>query len=226
RNKNWYADNDRRFYWPRFFSYKWILIAVAQLEGGGLILHDKKPRGNLHWQSRFRATPKLMELKANMAYAPTKRIILRDEEKNNIEYNEKARHVLKKNRDIDEINAYLAKQTITLYGKTIREGDPLYVDLHCVAGATRTSLRRVFNDRSWYKGGRWINDIQNIPKPDRRWITLNGYPVAVHDYSAFYPGLLYAAAVRQQNISRILDEINTMANPQPAPEPTVVYVEQ
>ena len=88
RNKNWYADNDRRFYWPRFFSYKWILIAVAQLEGAGLILHDKKPRGNLHWQSRFRATQKLMELKANMAYAPTKRVILRDENKNNIEYNE------------------------------------------------------------------------------------------------------------------------------------------
>jgi hypothetical protein len=81
---------------------------------------------------------------------------------------------------------------VTANGKTIRAGDPLYVDLHCVAGATRTSLRRVFNDRSWYKGGRWINDIQNIPKPDRRWMTLNGHPVVVHDYSAFYPSLLYA----------------------------------
>jgi hypothetical protein len=34
-----------------------------------------------------------------------------------------------------------------------------------------------------------------------------------------------ANAVRQQNISRILDDINTMANPPAAPEPTVVVVE-
>jgi hypothetical protein len=32
-------------------------------------------------------------------------------------------------------------------------------------------------------------------------------------------------AVRQQNISRILDDINTMANPPPLPKPTVVVVE-
>src|SRR6516162_6646749 len=36
------------------------------------------------------------------------------------------------------------------------------------------------------------NDLQNIPRAARNRLRLNGQPVAIHDYSAFYPGLLYA----------------------------------
>lgn len=58
--------------------------------------------------------------------------------------------------------------------------------------------------------------------------TLARLQLAANRQDSFRQSVLNAnaAAVRQQNISRILDEINTMANPQPAPEPTVVYVEQ
>jgi hypothetical protein len=192
RRESWYSDHDRRFYWPGWFSYTYILSAVAQLEADGLLGHDKKPPGNRHWQSWFRATEKLMGFKTKLQHTPMRRIILRDEDKNDIAYNDKARPVLKMDRDIDAINAYLAKQTIALGGKILKEGDPLYIDLHCVSGATRIQLRRIFNDRSWLKGGRWYNDLQNIPKSARHWMTISGYPVAVHDYSAFYPGLLYA----------------------------------
>jgi len=88
----------------------------------------------------------------------------------------------------------LAKQVITLHGKLLKEGDPLYADLHCVTGATRIRLRRIFNDGSFYKGGRFYNDVQNIPKSERQWMTLNSHYVDWYDYSAFYPGLLYAIA--------------------------------
>jgi hypothetical protein len=150
--------------------------------------------GNRHWQSWFRATPKLMEwvLGAKIDHKPVRRIIMRDEDKNEIAYNDKARAVVKMGRDLDAVNAYLARQTITLGGNVLKEGDPLYVDTHCVTGALRIQLRRIFNDASWYKGGRWWNDVQNIPKQARLWMKLEGYPVAVYDYSAFYPGLLYA----------------------------------
>jgi hypothetical protein len=81
RRTNWYADHDRRHYWPRWVSYRAIIAAVAQLERAGLILHDKKPPGNRHWQSRFLATPKLMELKAPLQYEPRRQIIMRDEDR-------------------------------------------------------------------------------------------------------------------------------------------------
>jgi hypothetical protein len=193
RRKVWYSDNDRKFYWPRWFTYNRMMAAMAQMESAGLIVHDKKPPGNRHWQSRFRATDKLMEFKTKMRHSPTHQIIMRDEDKNDISYNDKTRAIIKMNADIDAINTYLSKQIISLGGQALKEGDPLYVSLHCVTGALRTNLRRIFHDRSWFKGGRWYNDLQNIPKQVRRWMRINGCPVAIHDYSAFYPSLLYAA---------------------------------
>jgi hypothetical protein len=192
RSKNWYAEHLSRFYWPRWFTYACILKAVAQLEAAGLLVHDRKKPGNRHWQSWFRATEKLMNLSAEIKYDPKRRVILRDKEKNEIDYNDRARIVIKMIRDIDSVNAYLARQTIMLGNVLLKEGDPLFVDLHCVAGAMRITTRRIFHDGSFDLGGRWYNDLQNIPKAARNRLRLNGQPVAIHDYSAFYPGLLYA----------------------------------
>jgi hypothetical protein len=133
-----------------------------------------------------------MNFKTELQYKPVHKIILRDENKIDISYNDRSRFILKMIRNLDEVNEYLAKQTITLSGKVLREGDPLYVGLHCVSGATRIRLRRIFSNRSFYQNGRYQNDVQNIPRQGRLWMTLNGHYVAAHDYSAFYPGLLYA----------------------------------
>jgi hypothetical protein len=192
RRTNWYAEHLSRFYWPKWFTHAYIIAAVAQLENAGMIIHDQKKPGNRHWQSWFRATEQLMNLKTTLQYKPVRKIILRDENKVDIAYNENSRFNLKLIRNVDEFNAYLAKQTITLSGKVLREGDPLYVGLHCVSGATRIRLRRIFSNRSFYQNGRYQNDVQNIPKQERLWMTINGHYVAAHDYSAFYPGLLYA----------------------------------
>jgi hypothetical protein len=192
RSKNWYAEHLSRFYWPRWFTYARILKAVAQLEAAEMLVHDRKKPGNRHWQSWFRATEKLMSLSAEIKYDPKHRVILRDKEKNEIAYNERARLVIKMIRDIDAVNAYLARQTITLGDAVLKEGDPLFVDLHCISGALRISTRRIFHDGSFDLGGRWYNDLQNIPRAARNRLRLNGQPVAIHDYSAFYPGLLYA----------------------------------
>jgi hypothetical protein len=194
RRKVWYTEHQSRFYWPKWFTYNCILKAVAQLEAAGLLIHDRKKPGNRHWQSWFRATEKLMGGEIKLQYVPKHKIILRDEEKNDIAYNDKARIVLEMNRDIDAINNYLAQQTVTFDGKPLKEGDPLYVDLRCVSGALRISTRRIFHDRSFDLGGRWYTDLQNIPRETRSRLRLNGQPVAIHDYASFYPGLLYAMA--------------------------------
>jgi hypothetical protein len=194
RRKNWYADRNRRFYSERYFSYRFILAAMAQMDSAELIEHDKKLPGNRHWQSRFRATEKLVSGNPKVSYAPKRRIILRDGEGDDIAYNDKAQRIVGMLRDIDQINAYLAKQTVSLGGKVLREGDPLYTGTHCVTGTLRISTRRIFHDGSFHKGGRFYNDLQNIPKEARRWLNLAGYPIEIYDYSAFYPRLLYAMA--------------------------------
>jgi hypothetical protein len=56
----------------------------------------------------------------------------------------------------------------------------------------RITTRRIFHDRSFDLGGRWYNDLQNIPRETRSRLRLNGQPIAINDYSAFYPSLLYA----------------------------------
>src|SRR5262249_33086192 len=145
------------------------IAAVSELEAAGLLVHDKKKPGNRHWQSWFRATESLMNLETKLQYRPVRNIILRDEDKVDIGYNVNDRRILKLDREIAEINAYLSKQVISLHGEVLKEGDPLYVDLHCVTGAIRHPLRRIFSDGSFYKGGRFYNDIQNIPTNERRW---------------------------------------------------------
>jgi len=192
RRRAWYAQHLSRFYWPKWFTYNYILRAIAQLEAAGLLVHDQKKPGNRHWQSWFRATEALMGGDIKLQYVPKHKIILRDKEKNDIGYNDRARIVLKMIRDIDAVNAYLARQTIVLGNVLLKEGDPLFVDLHCITGALRITTRRIFHDGSFDLGGRWYNDLQNIPRTARNRLRLNGQPVAIHDYSAFYPGLLYA----------------------------------
>jgi hypothetical protein len=192
RSKNWYAEHPSRFYFPKWYSYACIVKAMAQFEAADLIVHDQKKPGNRHWQSWFRATDKLMGFDTKLDYIPKHRVILRDEDKKDTAYNDKARLVVEMERDIAEVNRYLAQQTITLDSKVLEEGDPLYVDLHCVTGALRISTRRIFHDRSFALGGRWYSDLQNIPREYRAGLRLNGHEVAINDYSAFYPRLLYA----------------------------------
>jgi hypothetical protein len=192
RNRNYYANPDLKFYWLPWFTYDYVTRAVDQMDRAGLVFHDRKRPGNRHWQSWFLATAKLLELKPKLQHIQHRNIIMRDEDKNDVAYNDKARNIVRMMGDVDDINAYLAKQTVALGRKILKEGDPLYIDTSCVSGAMRIKARRIFRDRSWYKGGRFYNDLQNIPKQARSEMTLNGFPVAIHDYAFFYPGMLYA----------------------------------
>jgi len=127
-----------------------------------------------------------------LQYIPKRRIFLRDEQKNDIDYNDNARLVVQMQRDITQVNAFLAKQTVTFDDKPLKEGDPLHIDLHCVSGAIRLTTRRIFHDSSFDLGGRWYTDLQNIPREARPRLKLDGHALAIHDYSALYPKLLYA----------------------------------
>lgn len=57
---------------------------------------------------------------------------------------------------------------------------------------SRNRLHRVFNAKDWTKGGRFYGAWwQQIPKPYRQHITINGKPVCEYDFSAIHLRLLY-----------------------------------
>src|SRR5260370_1380835 len=59
RRKEWWSNGTR--YRGAAYSYATVLPAVDELSHRGLLEHDRKPSGNLGWQSRFRATSALRE---------------------------------------------------------------------------------------------------------------------------------------------------------------------
>jgi hypothetical protein len=130
RNENWYRDPGRQQYFPVRRPYGSMIAAVDQLAATGGIEHDKKPRGNLGEQSRFRASPDLYrsytERPVPLICKPRERIILRDANGELAPY--------KNSRDIDRwrkqvlvFNEALSSARIELDGKLIKEGDAVWL---------------------------------------------------------------------------------------------------
>ena len=168
--------------------------------------------------SRMRATPKLMEIAQNQHKVtlpmiirrtlPEKDlVILRDEEKNNIDYADTP-YTLKMKENLKLINEVLNSNVILLKitdqdladlnqrlnghrNDEIRKGGSI--------DFTQTSLWRVFNNRSWNQGGRfyggWWQRILHRKQSGedyRKDITINGMPTWEYDYSGFHINMLYA----------------------------------
>lgn len=70
-----------------------------------------------------------------------------------------------------------------------RQNDARFVDFR------RTRLHRVFNNGSFDQGGRFYGGWwQGVPSRYRRYITINNRPIVEIDYSALHPMMLYARA--------------------------------
>ena len=167
--------------------------------------------------SRMRATPKLMEIVQNQHKVtlpmirrtlPEKDlVILRDEEKNNIDYADTP-YTLKMKENLKLINEVLNSNVILL---KITDQDLAYLNQRLNGHRndeirkrgsidfTQTSLWRVFNNSSWSQGGRfyggWWQRIlhrKQTGEDYRKDITINGMPTWEYDYSGFHINMLYA----------------------------------
>jgi hypothetical protein len=78
RRKEWWSSGRR--YRGTFYTYATVLRAVDDLAASGLLEHDRKPPGNLGWQSRFRASPLLLKTITfpTVIYDPVELIRLKD----------------------------------------------------------------------------------------------------------------------------------------------------
>jgi hypothetical protein len=189
RNKNSYSRGQR--YFRSTYTYRAIVPAVDQLAAEGLLDHQKMPQGNRGFQSRFRASDLLLkELdKLPVIYQPVELIILRDLNLDLVDYRDN-RDTRRMRKNLRAINEALLSQEIGIEGRIIREGDPLEN-----GARARVQMHRVFNRSDFDLGGRFYGSFwQNMPKAERKLITLGGRETVEHDYAALHIRLLYQEA--------------------------------
>jgi hypothetical protein len=203
RNQDWYRDPGRRQYFPVRAPYASMRSAIDQLAAIGAIEHRKSPRGNLGQQSSFRATADLYRVYTErpvlLVCTPRERIILRDGDGRLAPY-QNSRQTDRWRNQVFAFNEVLASGSIELDGKLICEGDAVWVqdedseERRMVNGTATLSLHRVWNE-NWQRNGRLYGCwVQNLPKENRRNLSLNGEPVAEPDYPALHCRLIYHLA--------------------------------
>jgi hypothetical protein len=194
RRKEWWSTGKR--YRGSSYSYTTVPAAVDELAVLGLLEHDRKPSGNLGWQSRFRATPKLLESIKNVPaviYDPVELIQLKDHDRELIDYRD-TNNTISMRRRIEEFNEALSAVDLQLRAPGVQhDGMLLRVgDDHLLYPAMRT-LYRIFNRSSFSYGGRFYGGWwQQIPKKIRPNMLIDGEPTVEHDYPQLHPNMLYA----------------------------------
>jgi hypothetical protein len=192
RRKEWWSNGTR--YRDTAYTYATIIPAIDDLTRWGLLEHDRKPPGNLGWQSRFRATPALQETVEipTVIYDPVELVRLKDHDGKLTDYRD-TDNTLSMRRRLEEVNETLSAAELQLNHPAVeRDGLLLRVgNDHLLYPAMRT-LYRIFNRGSFSRGGRFYGAWwQQIPKEIRPHLLIDGERCIEHDYAQLHPRMLY-----------------------------------
>lgn len=204
-NRNFYPGLAR--YGGKDFTYANVRRGVDHAAGLGLISTTMgKWRSNgTGRQSTFSATPALLELAGaapRVLLRPGECIRLKDSEKRLINYADTAATRTLR-RDTREWSESIAGSDVRLDAPDVEwvtEG-AVSIPLATEGGGPITiatgafELYRVFNDSSFKQGGRIYGHwCQSLSDHRRAQITIDAEPVALLDYGASHPRMLYARA--------------------------------
>lgn len=192
RRHDWWADARRNR--GTAYSYATVVPAVDELSALGLLEHQKRQPGGVGWQSRFRATSRLLNLLVPPAviWDPVEVIRLKDRDGCLIDYRDTNRTIRMRAR-LEEINEALGSTRIelldpqaTFSGHVIRIGaNVLYPAMN--------ALYRVFNRGSFALGGRFYGGWwQQASKDIRSHLAIDGCRTVELDYPQLHPSMLYA----------------------------------
>lgn len=181
RNRNHYVRPRR--YQESLYTYAKVTGAADYLSGLGLVHHDKVPPNHRGWQSSMSATQDLIEGANRILSAgpsliiarPRESIILRDADKEPIDYRDTAT-IRRMRLRVEEMNEALRGTLLT--------------------GVLPSPMVRIFN-RTFNRGGRYYalgGGWQSMSKDARKLITIGGESVVEIDYKTLHPALLYAQA--------------------------------
>jgi hypothetical protein len=195
RNRNSYGEGKR--YNKLFIKPDNLLKVVDVLEENGYLISKtgfKDRRTGIGFQSRMRATEKLIELIEKtflitpemIGRLPEELIELRNGDKDSIGYD-------------DDDDTIRMRGVLERYNKLLEE---TYIDVHfteedysndLVVNLSNKTVKRIFNKSSFELGGRYYGGWwQNIPSELRRYIVIGEHPAVEIDYSGQHIYLLYA----------------------------------
>lgn len=192
RHKAFYSGLSR--YHGTAYTYATVLAAIDELKHRDLIEEQRSSPLHRGWQSRFRATPKLVAALADapLTYDMHEVIRLKDADGKLIDYRD-TDATWRMRREMQAINAALAsiRLDIPIAPGIIRTPRHLIVD-DAYYRPTSPALWRIFNRGSFGKGGRAYGWWQSLPKGWRRQLLINGEPTAEPDFSQMHASILYA----------------------------------
>jgi hypothetical protein len=176
------------------YSYCIITRTVRELRDGQLIEEQRANPGTRGWQSRMRATDRLIDglsAVAGLTYDPVETVRLKDGDGRLVDYRDTP-DTHRMRREIRQLNEAFASVSFNLEAPDVAwHGDVVRLDGEYVL-PTKTSGYRVFNGE-WGLGGRYYGPFwQNLPKLRRAQLTIDGTGVVEHDFAQLHPRLLYA----------------------------------
>ncbi|MCJ2018957.1 hypothetical protein MKK84_16155 [Methylobacterium sp. E-065] len=191
RRKTFYTG--RRRYNGVAFTYTNVILVVEDLLRQGLIEEERALPGQLGWQSRFRASPKLVDICADTDFCHELigLIQLKDADGNLVDYRD-TDATARMARELRAINADLMSMRVELRGPGIVRSRHHVIIEGAYYRPTEPSLYRVFNRRSFTLGGRAFGWWQNLPRHWRHRLLIDEEPVAEPDFAQLHPMLLYA----------------------------------
>jgi hypothetical protein len=191
RHKPFYSGQQR--YHGTSYTYTVIIKAIDGLLLRGWIREKRTLPGHRGWQSRFCATPKLIELwdEAPHVYDLHEIICLKDAAGNLIDYDDN-RATLRLRHELRDINDQLATISLDLPGPGIARTSKHWIIGGAFYRPQPPALRRVFNRSSFNMGGRGYGWWQSLPKQRRAVALINGEPVAEPDFEQMHTAILYA----------------------------------
>jgi hypothetical protein len=161
-----------------------------------LITDYRMPRGNLGWQSSFKATAALIDAYhsaiCRAIYTAGETLWLKDSDDNLVDYRD-TRDTRQLRKALGAINENLASLQIVVpsaewSGRHMKFGESY------VLPTPGNGLRRIFSRGNWSLHGRAYGWWQSIPKAARASMTINGEPVAEPDYGSLHASILYNQA--------------------------------
>ena len=195
RRREWYLTGRR--YHGTAYSYDRIINIVDELLALGLIEEERARPGDhrrTQRQSRMRATEKLIEAFAGVAFEYRVRETIRMRDKNGdlVDYRETAKTAAMR-ADMECFNKFMEKVRLELPGEgVVIDGHLLQVDGAVVRMTEAPVFYRVFSRGKWSMGGRIYWWGQNLPASRRADLRLDGEAVIELDYASLHPRLLYA----------------------------------
>jgi hypothetical protein len=175
------------------FTYRTVVPAVDFALCAALLEEERARPGSRGWQSRFWATPLLVDSMrgCSLSFCYHEIIILKNSEKKLQPYSD-TDLTRQMRKELEAINRDLATIEVALQGPGIQRTEHGWIVAGTPTPPTPHYLRRIFNRGRFDCGGRAYGWWQGLPSSYRALMRINGEDVLEPDFAQLHCQIIYA----------------------------------